>query len=133
FVNATDLGNSVMFESDNLIGVGTTTPFDRLHVQFTDASGAFTGYAVRNLGSGAASYSGMLFYDQNGAVAQFQGFNNSTHEYRINNIASGGSINFMIGSSSKFLVANNGNGTIGNGNLGIGSSTGLSRLTAKGK
>ena len=50
----------------------------------------------------------MLFYDQNGALAQFQGFNNSTHEYRINNIAAGGSIDFMIGSTSKFLVANNG-------------------------
>jgi hypothetical protein len=50
----------------------------------------------------------MLFYDQNGALGQFQGFNNSTHENRINNIASNGTINFMIGSSSKFRVANNG-------------------------
>ena len=55
-----------------------------------------------------SSYSGMLFYDQNGLLGQFQGFNNSTHEYRINNIASGGTINFMIGSISRFLVANNG-------------------------
>ena len=45
------------------------------------------------------AYSGMLFYDQNGALGQFQGFNNSTHEYRINNIATGGSINFMIGTA----------------------------------
>ena len=41
-------------------------------------------------------------------LGQFQGFNNSTHEYRINNIATGGSINFMTGSTSRFLVANNG-------------------------
>ena len=51
----------------------------------------------------------MLFYDQNGALAQFQGFNNTTHEYRINNVATGGSINFMIGAARTFLVANSGN------------------------
>jgi len=31
-----------------------------------------------------------------------------THEYRINNVATNGTINFMIGGSSKFRVANNG-------------------------
>ncbi len=67
-----------------------------------------TGIAVQNLGSTATSYSGMLFYDQNGALGQFQGFNNATHEYRINNIAAGGSINFMLGGSSKFLVGSSG-------------------------
>ena len=53
----------------------------------------------------------MLFYDQNGAMGQFQGFNNVTHEYRINNIARNEPvhvINFMIGSVSRFLVAPNG-------------------------
>jgi hypothetical protein len=63
-----------------------------------------TGLAVQNLGSSATSYSGMLFYDQNGSTAQFQGFNNATHEYRINNVSSGGSINFMLGGTSRFLV-----------------------------
>ena len=59
-----------------------------------------TGLAVQNLGNTATSYSGMLFYDQNGALGQFQGFNNVTHEYRINNIASSPrSINFMTGST----------------------------------
>ena len=46
----------------------------------------------------------MLFYDQYGALGQFQGFNNVTHEYRINNIASNGSINFMLGSASQLKV-----------------------------
>ena len=46
----------------------------------------------------------MLFYDQNGALGQFQGFNNVTHEYRINNIAANGSINFMLGHVSRFQV-----------------------------
>jgi trimeric autotransporter adhesin len=72
---------------------------------------------VQNLGNTATSYSGMLFYDQNGALGQFQGFNNVTHEYRINNVATAptGSINFMVGSASKFFVA-------GNGNIGIGTT-----------
>jgi hypothetical protein len=123
FTDATSLGNSVMFQSGTRIGVNTTTPADIMHMQFTNTNGALTGLAVQNLGATATSYSGMLFYDQNGAVAQFQGFNNSTHEYRINNVAPGGSINFMIGSASKFLVANSGNVTVAgnmtvNGNIG---------------
>ena len=80
------------------------------------------GLAVQNLGNTATSYSGMLFYDQNGALGQFQGFNNVTHEYRINNIARvtpggafNGSINFMLGGASKFIVAPN-------GNIGIGTT-----------
>jgi hypothetical protein len=121
FFNSTDLGDSVMFESAGMIGLGTTAPLDIFHAQFTNNSGALTGIAVQNLGNTATSYSGMLFYDQNGALGQFQGFNNVTHEYRINNIAQNaglfnGSINFMIGSSSKFLVDSN-------GNVGIGTTT----------
>jgi len=50
-------------------------------------------------------------------LGQFQGFNNVSHEYRINNIAAGGSINFMLGGSSKFLVAPT-------GNIGIGAVPG---------
>jgi hypothetical protein len=83
---------------------------------FFNTTGTETGFEVRNLGNTANSYSGMLFYDQNGALGQFQGFNNVTHEYRINNVAANGSINFMIGSSSKFKVANN-------GFIGIGTTT----------
>ncbi len=111
FTNSTDLGNSAMFESGGFIGVGTNSPADKVSSVINDPNGVITGYSVRNLASGATAYSGMLFYDQNGATAQFQGFNNSTHEYRINNIASSpaGSINFMLGGNSKFLVANSGN------------------------
>jgi hypothetical protein len=116
YVNATDVGTSAVYETGGLVGVGTTSPLDALHVRFTNTAGGMTGLAVQNLGSTATSYSGMLFFDQNGALGQFQGFNNSTHEYRINNIAPSGTINFMIGSSSKFKVANN-------GFIGIGTST----------
>jgi hypothetical protein len=120
FINSTDLGDSVMFENGGKIGLGTTAPQDFFHSRFTNTDGGMTGFAVQNLGNTATSYSGMLFYDQNGMLGQFQGFNNSTHEYRINNIASGGSINFMIGSSSKFHVANNGHIGIG-GTIPIGT------------
>ena len=114
FVTAVDLGDSVMTESAGRIGVGTTTPLDVLHSRFTDAGGGITGLAVQNLSGAATAYSGMLFYDHLGNLGQFQGFNNSTKEYRINNIGVGGTINFMIGGSSKFKIANSGNIGIGN-------------------
>jgi hypothetical protein len=113
YVDTVNVGNSALYESGGSVGVGTTAPLDVVHVRFTNPFGSATGLAVQNLGNTASSYSGMLFYDQNGALGQFQGFNNITHEYRINNIASGGSINFMLGSSSKFLVAPSGNIGIG--------------------
>ena len=123
YVSEVDLGPSALYDSGGTVGVNTPSPFDALHVRFTNTNGGMTGYAVQNLGSSATSYSGMLFYDQNGALGQFQGFNNTTHEYRINNIARvspggafNGSINFMTGSTSRFIVASN-------GNIGIGTTT----------
>jgi hypothetical protein len=115
YVNSTDVGNSAIVESGGLVGINVNPPADALHVRFTNTGGSMTGLAVQNMGNTAASYSGTLFYDQNGQLGQFQGFNNSTHEYRINNIANNGSINFMLNSSSKFLVAPN-------GNIGIGTT-----------
>jgi len=116
YYSTTDLGLSSIFDIGGLVGVNTGSPLDTLHLKFTNTAGTMAGLAVQNLGATAASYSGMLFYDQNGALGQFQGFNNSTHEYRINNIASGGSINFLIGSTSRLLVANN-------GRIGIGTAS----------
>jgi len=128
YVNSADVGNSAIFESGGSVGIGTSAPLDTLHVRFLNTNGAFTGYAVQNLGATATSYSGTLFYDQNGALGQFQGFNNSTHEYRINNIARvspggafNGSINFMTGSTSRFFVATN-------GNIGIGTAAPTTNL-----
>ena len=116
YVNSADVGNSAVYENGGAVGLGTTTPLDRFHVRFTNTNGTFTGLAVQNLGNTTTSYSGMLFYDQNGALGQFQGFNNVTHEYRINNIATNPSINFMTASTSRFLVASN-------GNIGIGTTS----------
>jgi hypothetical protein len=125
YVTVADVGPSAVSEMSGRLGIntGVTLPLDYLHVKFSDQFGAFTGLAVQNMSSNASAASGMLFYDQNGALAQFQGFNNVSHEYRINNIASGGSINFLIGGSSKFQVANTGNVTMAgnvtvNGNIG---------------
>jgi hypothetical protein len=117
FITATDLDSSALYQNGSLIGFGTTTPSDVFHVAFNNTTGQFTGYAVQNLGNTATSYSGMLFFDQNNQLGQFQGFNNVTHEYRINNIAANGSINFMLGGSSKFVVAPS-------GNIGIGVAPG---------
>ncbi len=116
FQNTVDLVNSVMSESAGRIGVGTTAPLDYLHTRFTDGTGGFTGLAVQNMSGAAAAYSGMLFYDHTGALAQFQGFNNNTKEYRINNVAAGGAISFMLGGTSRFRVAPN-------GNIGMGTTS----------
>ncbi len=124
FVDPANLGNSALYQNGVAIGLGTTVPRDSFHVTFTDGGGGFTGYAVQNLSGAANAYSGMLFYDQTGATAQFQGFNNTTHEYRINNVATGGTINFMIG-TSKFLIANS-------GNIGIGVAAPASKLDVAG-
>ena len=115
YVSSTDVGNSAIVESGGLVGINVNPPADALHVRFTNTIGTMTGLAVQNMGNTAASYSGTLFYDQNGQLGQFQGFNNLTHEYRINNIASTPSINFMTGSVSRFLVT-------GFGNIGIGTT-----------
>jgi hypothetical protein len=64
YVNSTNLGNSAIFENGGKVGIGTTTPFDRLHLRFNDPGGSVTGLAVQNLGNTATSYSGMLFYDR---------------------------------------------------------------------
>jgi hypothetical protein len=111
YVNANDVGASSVYEAGGRVGVNTDAPLDIIHSRFSNGNGALTGLAVQNLANTATSFSGMLFYDQNGALGQFQGFNNVTHEYRINNIArhpiSGsfdGSINFMIGGASRFRV-----------------------------
>jgi hypothetical protein len=104
FFNNVDLINSQLFDNGTNVGVGTTNPLDKFHVQFTNTGGTLTGYAVQNLGSTATSFSGMLFYDHTNALRQFQGYSNGTGEYRINNISPTGSINFLIGSTSALLV-----------------------------
>jgi hypothetical protein len=73
FLNTTDLGNSALYEVGGQVGVGTTSPRDTMSVSFTNTSGAFTGYAVQNLGSTATSYSGMLSTTRPGRWASSRG------------------------------------------------------------
>jgi hypothetical protein len=113
YLNELDVGNSALHESGGRLGINTTGPMDVIHSRFTNTTGSMTGLAVQNLGSTASSYSGMLFYDQNSSLGLFQGFNNSTHEYRINNVASGGSINFMLGGTSRMKMDPSGRILIG--------------------
>jgi len=110
YYNTVDVGTSALYDAGGLVGINTGAPLDALHAVVNNSTGTMTGVAVQNLGNTVNSYSGMLFYDQFGALGQFQGFNNVTHEYRINNIASSGSINFMLGSSSRFQVTSSGIG-----------------------
>jgi hypothetical protein len=129
FVDPASLGNSELTQfgvgAGSRIGLGTTSPKDYLHISFDDQFGAFAGLAVQNRNGGANASSGMLFYDQNGALAQFQGFNNANHAYVINNVATGGSINFLTANVSRFAVA-------ANGNVGIGTMTPTTRLQVAG-
>jgi len=117
FTNSIDLGNSQLYDTGANIGLGTIAPLDKFHVQFSNAGGTQTGLAVQNTSSAANAYSGMLFYDHTGALRQFQGYNNSTGEYRINNISPSASINFLLGGDSKFRVAPGGFVALGGGSL----------------
>ena len=129
YVNADDVGASAVSELNGRVGINTggTLPFDYLHIRFNDPFGAFTGLAVQNLSNNANAASGMLFYDHNGALTQFQGFNNTNHGYVINNIAKNGanqfdgSYSFLIGSTPRFNVASN-------GNVGVGATAPVSNL-----
>jgi hypothetical protein len=112
YVNGVDVGDSALYESGGRLGVNTTAPLDIIHSRFYNETGSLTGLVVQNLAATPTAYSGMLFRDQNGVLGQFQGFNNVTHEYRINNVARdaatgsfNGSINFMIGGSSMFALS----------------------------
>jgi len=131
YMNSADVGNSAVYEVGGKVGIGTTVPKDTLHLRFTNTNGLFTGLAVQNLGNTATSYSGTLFYDQFGNLGQFQGFNNVTHEYRINNIASTPSINFMLGSASRLKIdTTNGTTITGPASVVAGAAfTGLSVVT----
>jgi hypothetical protein len=139
YVSTADVGSSGVFEAaDGAVGMGTTTPLDRLHVRYSNNTGVFTGLAVQNTNGGLLAYSGMLFYDHTGALTQFQGYNNATHEYRINNIARvspggafNGSINFMVGGTSRFLVASNGTVTIP-GDVVVGGNIAAKSLEVNG-
>lgn len=122
FFNTQDLDSSALFQTGaGRLGLGTTTPFDMFQSTFTNTTGTMTGYAVQNLGNSSTAYSGMLFYDHTGTLRQFQGYNNGTGEYRINNISPTASINFMTNGVARFTVKDN-------GWIGLGTSSPFAKL-----
>jgi hypothetical protein len=129
YVNGADVGASTISEVSGRLGIntGAALPADYLHVKFNDPFGAFTGLAIQNTSNNANAASGMLFYDHNGVLSQFQGFNNTNHAYVINNIAKNGasqfdgSYNFLIGGASRLFVSTG-------GNVGIGTTAPTSLL-----
>jgi hypothetical protein len=75
---------------------------DALKLELTN-SGAVLG--VQN--SNASGFSGIEYLSNAGAVRVFTGFNNGNgQEFRFNNVASGGYIDFLIGSTSGLRIAN---------------------------
>jgi hypothetical protein len=127
YLDPATVGDSAVYESGGFVGIGTTNPRDHLHVRFSNDAGTLTGYAVQNMEANPSAYSGMLFYDEVNNLGVFQGFNNLSHEYRINNVARvgagpfDGSINFLIGGASAFRVNSS-------RNVGIGTTTPADRL-----
>ena len=125
---ATRRGNSAAPGSAAVqVGIGTD---HAARTSCTSASptrpAAMTGLAVQNMGNTARPTPASLFYDQNGALGQFQGFNNVTHEYRINNIATNGGAptarsTSLIGGTSRVprrrVIGNIGIGTTAPGAL----------------
>ena len=124
YVNGADVGNSAVFEAGGAVG--------HRHDDAARLAARAVHQHQRRLhrargpepAGSATAYSGMLFYDQNGALGQFQGFNNVTHEYRINNIArviAGRRVQRLdqlhdSAARRSFFVATN-------GNIGIGTTT----------
>ncbi len=117
FSSPTTLDDSVLYQNGQQIGLGTSSPLDFMSIRFDNTGGGRTGLALQNTNGSATSYSGALMYDHLGATAVFQGFNNSTKEYRINNVASGRHHPLPAGRPiSRFFVSSA-------GNVGIGTMT----------
>ncbi|HEX8565422.1 MAG TPA: hypothetical protein VF648_07095 [Pyrinomonadaceae bacterium] len=112
--------------ANNRLGIGTNAPpyalsfgaamgFNRFQsgtgandaVKFIGSSAGGATFGVQN--SDATGFSGVEYHNNAGALAVFTGYRNSTGEFRVNNIASGGFIDFLIGGNSKLKILNNGN------------------------
>lgn len=63
------------------------------------------GFAIQN--NNASGFSGTEYYNHSGSVIVFTGLQNSTNEFRFNNIGASGTIAFKIGGTNGFAVNNN--------------------------
>ena len=124
-------GTSAYDEVNNRLGIGTTSPTYRIGlldankgIDVYSSSVANDAIKLINNSSGAATigvqnanatgWSGIEYIDNNGNVKVFTGFNNSnTQEFRFNNIATNGYIDFLIGSTSTLKLFNSRNVGLG--------------------
>jgi hypothetical protein len=144
FTGSTALGNSLVYDDGTNIGIGTASPSYKLDVNgtarivntLTIFNSSLSGYnsggtandslkvSSSNLGASfatqntnASGYSGIEYIDNSGSVKVFTGFNNNNgQEFRFNNIATSGYIDFLISSTSALRVFNS-------RNIGIGVTT----------
>ena len=85
------------------------TANDSLKVSSSNLGASF---GVQN--TNASGYAGIEYIDNSGNVKVFTGFNNGNgQEFRFNNVASGGYIDFLIGGTTGLKLFNNRNVTIG--------------------
>jgi hypothetical protein len=87
-------------------------------------------FGVQNTNAGG--FSGVEYINNSGTVQVFTGFNNNNNqEFRFNNIASGGYIDFLISSTSALRIFNNRSVSI-NSNTDIASAQFHITSTTKG-
>lgn len=104
FLNSLTVINST-FSSYNSGG----TANDSLKLSSSNLGASF---GVQN--TNASGYAGIEYIDNSGNVKVFTGFNNGNgQEFRFNNVASGGYIDFLIGGTTGLKLFNNRNVTIG--------------------
>jgi hypothetical protein len=117
--NSADSANLFDVRGNGNVGIGNktfstyssggATPNDCLKLELT-SDGAVLG--VQN--SNASGFSGVEYLNQSGAARVFTGFNNSNgQEFRFNNFASGGYIDFLISATSALRIANSRNILLG--------------------
>ena len=99
------------------VGIGTTAPLDALHLRFTNTEWGDHGAGGAEPGEhGHVVFGHVVLRPVWRARRSSRVLTTSRHEYRINNVATNASINFMTGSTSRFFVAPN-------GNIGIGTTS----------
>lgn len=118
-----------VIDGNGRLGVGTTTPSHLLSIGntglgFSPYASAGANDALKIIGNNTSSnfgtqnlnpngYSGVEYIDHNGATSIFTGYKNGTGEFRINNVATDGHINFMTNSTTRVHISNSGSVGIG--------------------
>jgi hypothetical protein len=127
------------------LGLGTGAADIYLHIRGAAQSGYGSGAATmvvlqstdgdalfRPQGAASTNFAGVEYLDNTGAAGVFTGFKPSTGEFRFNNIASGGYLDFLINSSSRFTIQNAGT-TLSANPIYNGSVTGGNRYVTSGE